>query len=91
MNNSRVLAVTIVGAVVGSVAGYLFFTESGRSIRRQIEPALDDFAKELASFRGTVTMAAGAAGEGWKMLTEALDETLAAPTVRYPGRQTSPF
>jgi gas vesicle protein len=91
MNNSRVLAVTILGAVVGSVAGYLFFTESGRSVRRQIEPALDDLAKELESFRGTVMKAAGAAGEGWKLLNEVLEDTSPRPTVRYPGRQTSPF
>jgi gas vesicle protein len=47
MNNSRELAATLVGAVIGGVAGYLFFTDRGRSLRRQIEPALDDFSREL--------------------------------------------
>ena len=89
MNNSRVMAATFVGAVVGGVAGYLFFTEHGRSVRRQIEPALDTFSRELLSFRTTVQKATGVASEGWKMLNEALGETGPAP--RYPGRQTSPF
>ena len=37
-----------------ALAGYLFFTDRGRALRRQIEPALEDFARELSSFRGTV-------------------------------------
>ena len=89
MNNSRVMAATVLGAVVGGVAGYLFFTEQGRSFRRQIEPALDDFARELMSFRATVQKASGVASEGWKMLNDALGEPGHAP--RYPGRQSSPF
>jgi gas vesicle protein len=89
MDNSRVIAATVLGAVVGGVAGYLFLTEHGRSLRRQIEPALDDFSRELMSFRSTVQKATGVASEGWKMLNDALGE--AAPPPRYPGRQTSPF
>jgi gas vesicle protein len=89
MNNSRAVAATIVGAVIGGVAGYLFFTEHGRGVRRQIEPALDDLARELMSFRSTVQKAAGVASEGWKLLNDALGE---APEPRYAGpRQTSPF
>jgi hypothetical protein len=89
MDNSRAIAATLVGAVVGGVAGYLFFTEHGRSVRRQIEPALDDFARELNSFRATVQKAGGVASEGWKLLNEAIGEP--APAAKYPGRQTSPF
>ena len=89
MGNSRVIAATLVGAVIGGVAGYLFFTDHGRSVRRQIEPVLDDFARELISFRTTVRKATGVASEGWNLLNEALGETGPAP--RYPGRQTSPF
>ena len=91
MDNSRALGATLVGAVIGGVAGYLFFTEHGRSLRRQIEPALDDFARELMSFRGTVQKAAGVANEGWKLLNDALGDTTANPP-RYAGpRQSSPF
>jgi len=89
MNNSRELAATLVGAVIGGIAGYLFFTDRGRSFRRQIEPALEDFSRELISFRTTVQKATGVASEGWKLVNDALGETGPAP--RFPGRQTSPF
>jgi gas vesicle protein len=89
--DNRALAATLAGAVIGGAAGYLFFTERGRSLRRQIEPALEDIARELISFRSTVQKAAGVANEGWKLLNEALGEPGPQPP-RYPGtHQTSPF
>jgi gas vesicle protein len=91
MNNSRAVAATVVGAVIGGVAGYLFFTDQGRALRRQLEPALDDFARELMSFRTTVQKAAGVANEGWKLLNDALGEG-APPPPRYAApHQTNPF
>jgi uncharacterized membrane protein YccC len=90
MDNSRAVAATVVGAVIGGVLGYLFFTDEGRSLRRHLEPALDDFARELKSLRSTVQQANGVANEGWKLLNEALGES-SAPLPRYPGTQTSPF
>ncbi len=74
MRNSQELAATIVGAVIGGVAAYLFFTERGRSVRRRIEPALENFSRELTTFRRTVENAAGAANDGWIMLNDALVE-----------------
>jgi hypothetical protein len=91
MDNTRAIAATMVGAVLGGLAGYLFFTEHGRSVRRQIEPALDDLAKELMSFRATVQKAAAVATDGWKLLNEALGEGAQQAPLRYPGGQTSPF
>jgi len=91
MNNWRVLGASFVGAVAGGVAGYLFFTDAGRRVRRQIEPALNDFAREFASFRETAVKASAVATDSWKLVTEALDEAAPAPPPRYPGRQTSPF
>jgi gas vesicle protein len=90
MDNSRAFAATLVGAVVGGMAGYLFFTDHGRRLRRQIEPALDDFARELMSFRATVQKAAGVASEGWKLLNDALGEGNQPPRYASP-HQTSPF
>ena len=90
MNDKAVLA-TVVGAVIGGVAGYLFFTDRGRTLRRQLEPALEDLARELNSFRGTVQRATSVANEGWKLLNDALGEGGQQPP-RYPGaHQTSPF
>jgi hypothetical protein len=89
MNNSRELAATIAGAVIGGVVGYLFFTERGRSVRRQIESALEDFSREIMRFRSTVQKAAEAANEGSKLLIDTLGEG-EKPPARYPSAQTSP-
>jgi gas vesicle protein len=92
MGNSRAMAAAIVGAVVGGVAGYLFLTDDGRRLRRQLEPALEDFARELNSFRATIAKAAGVANEGWQLLNDAMGESGQAAQSRYPSaRQTSPF
>jgi len=53
-DRSRVLAATVLGAVAGGALGYLYLTDSGRRLRSQIEPKLDDFMRELSSVRGTV-------------------------------------
>ncbi len=91
-DNSRTWAAMVVGAAIGGMAGYMFFTERGRALRRQIEPALDDIARELNSFRGTVTRAAGVAGEGWRLLNEALGEPGGQSSGRYADpHQTTPF
>jgi hypothetical protein len=90
-DNSRTIAATIVGAVIGGIAGYLFFTENGKELRRQFEPALDDLTRELNSFRSTFEKAAGVATEGWKVLNEALGEG-GGRNLRYSNpHQTSPF
>jgi len=87
----KALLATLVGAVVGGVAGYLFFTDRGRELRRRIEPALDDFSRELNSFRGTIQHATGVANEGWKLLNEALGDNVQQP-LKYPSaHQSSPF
>jgi hypothetical protein len=90
-DSSRTIAATLVGALIGGAAGYLFFSEHGRGFRRSLEPALDDLARELSSFRGTVQRATSVASEGWKLLNEALGEATAPPS-RFPGtHQSSPF
>lgn len=61
---------TFLGAVVGGVWGWLYLTESGRRVRDQIEPRIDDFMGELTRMRGTVEKARAAADEGWRSLTD---------------------
>ena len=91
VDNSRAVMATVVGAVIGGAAGYLFFTDHGRSLRRQIEPALEDFTRELISFRTTMQKAAGVASEGWKLLNDALGEAGQQPPRYQNAHQTSPF
>ena len=67
---SRVLLATFLGAVVGGMWGWLYMTESGRRVRDQVEPKLDDFINELTRVRGTVEKARTAASEGWRSLNE---------------------
>ena len=67
---SRVLMTTVLGAVIGGVYGWLYMTESGRRVRDQIEPKLDDFVRELTRVRGTVEKARSAANEGWRSLND---------------------
>ena len=90
--NSRVVVAEVVaGAVLGGIAGYLLFTDHGRALRRQIEPALEDFSRELMSFRATVQKAAGVANEGWKLLNDAIGES-GHQAPRFSGpHQSSPF
>jgi hypothetical protein len=88
---TQVLVVSCIGAVAGAAMAYIFFTRPGQKLRASFEPALEDFARELNQFRGTVTKAAGAAGEGWKLINEVLVDA-EGPAARFPTpRQTSPF
>jgi hypothetical protein len=88
MDHRRELAATIGGAVIGAVAGYLFLTEHGRSVRRGIEPALEDLSREVMSFRNAVQKAAEVANEGWTLFNM-LGEG-GQPPARYPPGHTSP-
>ena len=87
---SQAIAAAMVGGVVGAVAGYMFFTDQGRSWRRQLEPAIEDMARELAQFRGTLNRAMGVANEGWKVLNEALSENAGQAHYSNP-HQSTPF
>jgi hypothetical protein len=81
----------MVGAALGGLAGYLFFTERGRAVRYSIEPTLDDLRRELVQFRSTMQKLASVANEGWEMLNETLG-TVGRPSRRIPSaHQTSPF
>ncbi len=74
-DQTRAVAASIVGAVIGGVAGYMVFTPQGRELRRRIEPALEDLARELNHFRSTLTRAGVMANEGWRLLNDAMGET----------------
>ena len=87
---SQIIACSVIGAVVGGVAGYLLFTDRGRAIRRDLAPGLEEAARELSRVTGTMLGAAGAAREGWKIVRDAIERI--DTNNRYPhSGQTSPF
>jgi hypothetical protein len=90
VTDRQIVTATLFGALVGGLAGFLFFTDRGRRLRREIEPALEDFVRELSSLRGTVQRAADVAGESWRLLNDMVREPT-QPSHRFPGGQTSPF
>lgn len=87
----RAFVAATVGAVAGGIAGYLLFTDRGRELRRRLEPAIEDFARELVQLRGTVNRAMGVASEGWNVLNEALGERSGSNVHFARHTQTDPF
>jgi hypothetical protein len=49
-----VMATAILGAAAGAAAGFLFFTEGGRRLRRDLEPEFDNLVREVGRLRGAV-------------------------------------
>ena len=68
----------VAGAVVGGAAGWLFLTDDGRRLRRDLQPRLDDLAERAMQLRDTAMRAQRAANEGWR----ALQEVAARPSAR---------
>jgi hypothetical protein len=74
-DRTRVVFSTAVGAALGGIVGYLYLTDAGQRVRQQIEPKLDDFAREIRRFRSTVDKARATANEGWRSLSEIVGES----------------
>ena len=87
---TRACAVSMAGAAIGALVGYLFFTERGRVLRRQFETTIDTVGPEIARFKSSVSRAAAMASEGWDLLNEVLEGGSRAPRYVEP-HQTSPF
>jgi hypothetical protein len=85
-DKSRALAVTVVGAVIGGLAGFLFCTTQGRALLQRIEPALEDLSRELSGFGQTIIGTMNIAGETWNLLKEALSDA----GNESPGRGAQP-
>lgn len=66
----RIVTGALVGALLGAAAAYLFFTERGRVVRSQLEPAIDNLSGELARFQRTLQRASGLASEGLRAVQE---------------------
>jgi hypothetical protein len=91
LGNSRTIAATVAGAVIGAFAGYIFFTDRGRAVLYSLEPPLEDLRRELAQLRLTMQKAAGVANEGWELLNDTIG-SVGRQSRRMPSaHQTSPF
>lgn len=88
-DRQRGIVAAAVGAVLGGVAAYVLFTERGRHLRRELEPALEEFGHELMQLRGTVARAVGVASQGWHILDDALGDTGKGPFPTH--HQSRPF
>ena len=73
-DSARTMAAAAAGAAIGGLAGFLFLTDRGRWVRGQIGPALEGLSRDLDQFRTTVAKAAGAATEGWALLSASVGE-----------------
>ena len=67
-DRAAVLLGALVGALAGGAVGYLYFTESGRRVREDFEPRMNDIIAELRRARLAASRAVDAAGEGWRSM-----------------------
>ena len=76
---SQVLMTTLLGAVLGGVAGFLYLTARGRQVRGQLEPLLDTVIDELHVARRTAIQAREAVAEGRRVMGEIIHPPPAQP------------
>ena len=76
---SQVLMTTLLGAVLGGVAGFLYLTSRGRQVRGQLEPLLDSVVDELHEARRTAMQARAAVAEGRRVMDEIIHPPSAQP------------
>lgn len=66
-----------IGAFVGGVAGYLLFTNQGRSALRKLRPALDEMQQELGALAQSLQGAGGTAINGWRLFEDFINDVAA--------------
>jgi gas vesicle protein len=60
----------VIGAIVGAAAGYLFFTDNGRTLRERLEPAIDEVRREFMRFQSTIEKVGALANDGMRVVNE---------------------
>jgi hypothetical protein len=68
-DRSKVGAFVLVGAVLGGLVGFLFFTESGRRLRAEVGPKFEDLLEGTRQLAGHLETLRDAAGEGWQSVS----------------------
>ena len=67
---TAVMAGALVGALTGAFAGYLFFTDRGRTLRDRMEPLVDDLREEFTRFQRTFEKVGEMATDGLRVVQE---------------------
>jgi hypothetical protein len=88
---THVVLSALAGALVGAIAGYLYFTERGRRMMASWEPKLDNAMREMGHLRETVTKAQAVASEGWRSISQITNAGREGKGGDWGGRQSSPF
>lgn len=88
---ARIVTATLVGAAVGALFGYLFFTPSGRRLRDEIEPRLNEVSRELGRAHSAVTRAFTAIDDGRRSLERLVSEPPRWPEPPLPAEHEVPF
>ena len=82
---TAVIAGAVAGAAAGIAVSYLFFTDRGRSVREQLEPAVDGLREEFARFQRSFEKVGVMAVDGIR----AFNEFNAARQARFSGDSTA--
>lgn len=87
-DQGRLFVVALAGAAIGAAVGYFYLTDNGRRLRSQLEPRLDEAAREIGRLRNTLMKAQEVASEGWR----SINQIASARRHGYDGpKQSSPF
>ena len=73
-DGSKVVLAAVVGAALGSLAGYLFLTERGRQLRRDLDLRLGALADDLASLQATVARVGAATENGARIVRSVAED-----------------
>ncbi len=90
-DRARVLMSACLGALVGGVAGYLFFTDDGRRLRERLEPGMDDLLREMRHLRSAAEKARLAAAEGLMTVGELRKGVKATAEESWAARPPRPY
>jgi hypothetical protein len=78
-DQSRIALSVLAGAVIGGVAGFLMFTERGRRFRDEIQPQLDQLAREMQNLQELTLRVRDTATDSWRQVESFVGELGQSP------------
>jgi hypothetical protein len=73
-DRTRIALSVGLGGLVGGLAGYLLWTERGRTMRTQLEPRLDELIGEAQRLGSAFDRTRRALEDGWKSFNQLVQE-----------------